>query len=55
MAQVGAEMENWVLIGMPGCGKTRIGQLLASVPWPPFVDGDRELEVRVRNAHSGVF
>ena len=22
VAQVGAEMENWVLIGMPGCGKT---------------------------------
>ena len=46
VAQVGAEMENWVLIGMPGCGKTRIGQLLAQRTGRPFVDGDRELEVR---------
>lgn len=46
MAQVGAEMENWVLIGMPGCGKSRIGRELAQQTGRPFVDADRELETR---------
>ena len=41
------EMENIVLIGMPGCGKTTIGRLLAEKTGKRFVDADEALEARV--------
>lgn len=41
------EMENIVLIGMPGCGKTTIGRLLAEKTGKRFVDADETLEARV--------
>lgn len=34
------QMENTVLIGMPGCGKTTIGRLLAAKNGKSFVDAD---------------
>ena len=40
------EMENIILIGMPGCGKSTVGAALAERLGRPFVDGDRELESR---------
>ena len=40
------EMENIILIGMPGCGKSTVGQALADRLGRPFVDADRELEKR---------
>ena len=40
------QMENIVLIGMPGCGKTTIGQQLAQKLNKRFVDADEELEKR---------
>lgn len=40
------KMENTVLIGMPGCGKTTIGQELAARMGKKFVDADAEIERR---------
>ena len=38
------QMENIVLIGMPGCGKTTVGTLLAQALSRPLKDADTELE-----------
>ena len=43
-AQLQRQMENVVLIGMPGCGKTTVGRLLAEKLGRPFYDADSELE-----------
>ena len=40
------QMENILLIGMPGCGKTTVGQQLAQRLNKKFVDADEELEKR---------
>ena len=37
------QMENIILIGMPGCGKSTVGKLLADKLGKTFVDGDEEL------------
>ena len=42
-----AQMENIILIGMPGCGKTTVGQALAAMQGKRFVDADAVLEERV--------
>lgn len=41
------QMENIVLVGMPGCGKTAVGQQLAQMLGKKFVDADDALENRV--------
>ena len=41
------QMENIILIGMPGCGKTTMGRLLAQRTGKKFVDADEALEQRV--------
>lgn len=38
------QMENIILVGMPGCGKSTIGQLLGEKLHRPFVDADTVLE-----------
>lgn len=37
------EMENIILIGMPGCGKSTIGKALAKALHRPFFDADEEI------------
>jgi len=46
LAGLRRDLENWVLIGMPGCGKTTVGQFLARESSRPFVDLDLEIEKR---------
>ena len=41
------QMENIILIGMPGCGKSTIGRLLAQHTGKKFVDADDALEARL--------
>lgn len=38
-----SQMENVILIGMPGCGKTTVGRLLAAQLGKEFVDADEEI------------
>ena len=42
-----AETENIVLIGMPGCGKTTIGQILSEKTGKPVLDADAVLTEKV--------
>lgn len=44
---VGQSMENIILIGMPGCGKTTVGKLLAQELGREFVDADEVLSARL--------
>ena len=43
---VGKRTENLILIGMPGCGKSRLGRMLAQALDRPFLDADGELTKR---------
>ena len=38
------QMENIILVGMPGCGKSTVGKILAEELSKAFVDADAELE-----------
>ena len=41
--QLRLQMENIVLIGMPGCGKSTVGQILANKLNKQFIDADEEI------------
>ena len=45
-AEIRKGKENTVFIGMPGCGKSTVGSLLAA-DGRPFFDSDREIEKRI--------
>ena len=49
------QMENIVLIGMPGCGKTTVGRLVAKELGKTFVDCDAEIEKRAEKSIPRIF
>ena len=49
------KMENIVLIGMPGCGKTAVGKLLAEITGKKFVDADAYLIEKVGRNIPDIF
>ena len=53
--RLAAEKENIVLIGMPGCGKSTIGQALAEKLGRRFVDIDRLIVEREGRSIPGIF
>ena len=49
------ELQNVVLIGMPGCGKSTVGAALAKKLSKTFVDADEEIERRTGKAIPDIF
>lgn len=50
-----AQMENIVLIGMPGCGKSTVGALLAEKTGRTLVDADAEVEKLAKKSIPQIF
>ena len=49
------QMENLVLIGMPGCGKSTIGALLANKLGKRFIDADTQIEMHAGKSIPDIF
>lgn len=49
------QMENIVLIGMPGCGKSTVGRLLADATGKQFVDADAMIEEAAQKTIPEIF
>ncbi len=49
------QMENVILIGMPGCGKTTVGKALAEKTGLRFVDADAEIEAQAGMSIPEIF
>ena len=55
LATLTRSLENIVLIGMPGCGKTTVGKLLADAMGRDFVDVDSMIEARAGKPIPAIF
>lgn len=49
------QMENMVLIGMPGCGKSTVGKLLAQQTGKVFIDADDEIVLQAGKSIPEIF
>ncbi len=49
------KMENIILIGMPGCGKSTVGAALAKKLGRKFIDADREIEALAGTTIPAIF
>ena len=49
------EMENIILIGMPGCGKTTLGKLLSNTTGRTFVDADEQIRALTGKSIPEIF
>ena len=49
------QMENLILIGMPGCGKSTVGRLIAEEMGKTFVDTDAEIEKTAKKSIPRIF
>ena len=52
---LGAQMQNIVLIGMPGCGKSTVGKALAERLHRRFIDSDAMIEARANMTIPEIF
>ncbi len=50
-----SRMENVILIGMPGCGKTTVGRMLATHTGRAFADMDKEVEKLAKKSIPTIF
>ncbi len=55
LARLSSETKNILLIGMPGCGKSTVGRILAEKLGRPFFDADEELVKAVGTAIPDIF
>lgn len=55
LAMLRLEMTNLVLIGMPGCGKTTVGQALARLTGREAIDIDQRIEARAGRSIPEIF
>ncbi|MBE6977149.1 MAG: shikimate kinase [Ruminococcaceae bacterium] len=54
-ADIKRRSENIILIGMPGCGKSTVGKLLAAKTGKLFVDADAEIEKMAKKTIPRIF
>lgn len=55
MQQLARQMQNIILIGMPGCGKSTLGKALAEHLGRPFYDADAVLEAQTGRTIPEIF
>ena len=53
--KLSSQMKNIILIGMPGCGKSTIGKMLAQRLGRTFVDADQEIETLAGKSIPAIF
>ena len=53
--KLSSQMKNIILIGMPGCGKSTIGKMLAQWLGRTFVDADQEIETLAGKTIPAIF